>query len=782
MRIYPGTTVDYEFATLGGLGYTGTLNDRQFAALRAEGLTGSLADMFMQSMGGFSPAALFAASEQGAWLDPSDLSTLYQDTAGTTPVTAAGQAVGMIRDKSGRGNHATQATAGDRPLYENDGRGYLSNVSSDTMGATMPNLGTDATLAYCDQNGVTILANQTISGAVTLPTSTKIYWVIYLDRVLTEAERLGLIAYGEDLVAEFYADSVAGLDAYDGLSSGRAKQTIAGLHALSPAAGKRVGLADDSYWLEQYKPGVALQSVKSRGLATLDGADVIDPGDFTLSAHVDAGGVTYEVTLSVDPNAVLVSGDTYMMWENDEWLVRRTSVALVAANPGSFYLPSPNASISTPRLAYVHPFGSTNPTSDGKTYEASKRAAGLELASVDGVTVEGIHATRGLSAYGPLPMGNGTVRRCLISKGGKHNIVQAAGLIEDTICFDAEIGRSVLADGGLIPYTFYKPNTTGLSWEIRRSMSICPVGRTITSGAVYSHNSAGPNYSSGTIEGFISLRGGAVEGVQTEQYLNDICALDVGNGRAVLLGAASSVIELRRALIRSAPLAGAVEINHPAAGAITGAAVEVSHCALHKPTGTGVTTGSGAAFNATSVVNFHHNVIFAGAGATPVSMQVAQAGSQFRFNIIVINQAGTREWGRWHSNVAMDYNVYINNTGASDYWWQTPGSGTAFSLTEWRTESGKDTNSVELNAAQAATLFLNGVAGMANGDFRLDPACPLTFVDGTPLVGNAGPQEYYDWNTRTVEVGQPSRWPVPPATLAECETYITDPTAWDFYP
>ncbi len=46
MRIYPGTTVDYEFAELGTLGYSGTLNDRQFAALRAEGLTNSLPDMF----------------------------------------------------------------------------------------------------------------------------------------------------------------------------------------------------------------------------------------------------------------------------------------------------------------------------------------------------------------------------------------------------------------------------------------------------------------------------------------------------------------------------------------------------------------------------------------------------------------------------------------------------------------------------------------------------------------------------------------------------------------
>lgn len=43
--------------------------------------------------------ALFAASEQGAWYDPSDWNTLYQDSAGTTPVTATGQPVGFIGDK-----------------------------------------------------------------------------------------------------------------------------------------------------------------------------------------------------------------------------------------------------------------------------------------------------------------------------------------------------------------------------------------------------------------------------------------------------------------------------------------------------------------------------------------------------------------------------------------------------------------------------------------------------------------------------------------------------------
>lgn len=48
----------------------------------------------------FSPAALFAASETGVWYDPSDLTTLFQDTAGTTPVTTPGQTVALMLDKS----------------------------------------------------------------------------------------------------------------------------------------------------------------------------------------------------------------------------------------------------------------------------------------------------------------------------------------------------------------------------------------------------------------------------------------------------------------------------------------------------------------------------------------------------------------------------------------------------------------------------------------------------------------------------------------------------------
>jgi hypothetical protein len=48
----------------------------------------------------FSPASLFENGEQGVWYDPSDYTTLFQDSAGTTPVTAVEQPVGLILDKS----------------------------------------------------------------------------------------------------------------------------------------------------------------------------------------------------------------------------------------------------------------------------------------------------------------------------------------------------------------------------------------------------------------------------------------------------------------------------------------------------------------------------------------------------------------------------------------------------------------------------------------------------------------------------------------------------------
>ena len=77
---------------------------------------------------------LFANGEQGFFYDPSDMGTMFQDAAGTIPVTAVGQPVGLIRDKSGRNNHAFQTTSASRPLLRQNaitGANYLEFDGAD---------------------------------------------------------------------------------------------------------------------------------------------------------------------------------------------------------------------------------------------------------------------------------------------------------------------------------------------------------------------------------------------------------------------------------------------------------------------------------------------------------------------------------------------------------------------------------------------------------------------------------------------------------------------------
>ena len=69
----------------------------------------------------WSPALLFTNNEQGIWYDPYDLTTMFQDKAGTIPVTADGDPIGLILDKSGNDNHAYSLGA-NRPVYKTDGQ------------------------------------------------------------------------------------------------------------------------------------------------------------------------------------------------------------------------------------------------------------------------------------------------------------------------------------------------------------------------------------------------------------------------------------------------------------------------------------------------------------------------------------------------------------------------------------------------------------------------------------------------------------------------------------
>lgn len=110
------------------------------------------------------PSKLFVGGRQGAWYDPSTLSTMFQDAAGTIPA-AVGQPVMRINDMSGNGRHATQATAGNAPILRVDegGRRYLDFVSDDWLEAawsptTYPLTLAAATLIVAEDNTAGIIS------------------------------------------------------------------------------------------------------------------------------------------------------------------------------------------------------------------------------------------------------------------------------------------------------------------------------------------------------------------------------------------------------------------------------------------------------------------------------------------------------------------------------------------------------------------------------------------------------------------------------------------------
>ena len=90
----------------------------------------SLTSLLRSSVADFSPASIFSSNEPGVWYDPSDLTTLFQDPAGTIPVTGPAQTVGLALDKSkGLVLGPELVTNG---TFDTDVSGWASGVSAPT--------------------------------------------------------------------------------------------------------------------------------------------------------------------------------------------------------------------------------------------------------------------------------------------------------------------------------------------------------------------------------------------------------------------------------------------------------------------------------------------------------------------------------------------------------------------------------------------------------------------------------------------------------------------------
>ena len=107
---------------------------------------------------------LFSASEPGVTFEPWDITTLFQDRAGTTPVTAAGQSVGYRRDKSGRGNHQVAVSDAKRGVYgwmPKTGRRNLLNATDTLSTQSVTVTAVAHTLAFTGTGTVTLSGSST---------------------------------------------------------------------------------------------------------------------------------------------------------------------------------------------------------------------------------------------------------------------------------------------------------------------------------------------------------------------------------------------------------------------------------------------------------------------------------------------------------------------------------------------------------------------------------------------------------------------------------------------
>lgn len=86
---------------------------------------------------------LFGSNEIGLFYIPqpvvSGSQVLFQDSAGTIPVSNDGDLVGLMKDLSGNNNHASQTTDSNRPTYRTDGTyHWLEGAGNEWM--TFPGL------------------------------------------------------------------------------------------------------------------------------------------------------------------------------------------------------------------------------------------------------------------------------------------------------------------------------------------------------------------------------------------------------------------------------------------------------------------------------------------------------------------------------------------------------------------------------------------------------------------------------------------------------------------
>ena len=200
----------------------------------------------------FSPAILFAGGEAGAWYDPSDLTTLFQDTAGTTPVTSSGQTVGLMLDKSqGLTLGPELVTNG---TFDTDISGWTSdNDATLTWVSNALRIDTNVSSAEAHQN-ITTVVGKTYTITVTSVGGTRAFYIrlgsVFTVVPINSSASYTFVATSTSTRIEF-ASGTSSTNVGYGLIDNISVKELPGNHATQPTAAARPTYQTDGtyHWL-----------------------------------------------------------------------------------------------------------------------------------------------------------------------------------------------------------------------------------------------------------------------------------------------------------------------------------------------------------------------------------------------------------------------------------------------------------------------------------------------------------------------------------------------------
>jgi hypothetical protein len=282
--------------------------------------------------GGFTPASLFTGGEQGCWYDPSDYGpngTLFQDSAGTTPVTAVEQFVGLMLDKSKGLVLGSELITG---AFVNGGILPWPNFSASGTGFTASVSGVFGIYQVVNPNGISIVSGKWYKVFVNVTQSTDDVVTVSLQSLSTGGgtARSTSFTFGPASATTItgYLQATSTTTAYLQFSQQGTTITfdvasvsvreLPGNHAFQTTSAKRPKLAarynlltyseefDNGAWTKSNVTVTANAVVAPDGTTTADAlfetATNSDHGARTAAGVTTASGVSYKLSFRVKSN------------------------------------------------------------------------------------------------------------------------------------------------------------------------------------------------------------------------------------------------------------------------------------------------------------------------------------------------------------------------------------------------------------------------------------------------------------------------------------------------